>query len=98
MQTPFKADNLCFTKRWMKQTHPHEQANKTGDKSQEGQRDRREEEQDGRRRGPQGRLARSLSGGGPAGLGLLSLAFPSNIMTSLRTADRFPSIMFTKSR
>lgn len=50
------------------------------------------------RRGPQGRLAMSLSGGGPTGLGLLSLAFPSNIMTSLRTADRFPSIMFTKSR
>lgn len=33
------------------------------------------------RRGPQGRLAMSLSGGGPTGLGLLSLAFPSNIMT-----------------
>lgn len=49
-------------------------------------------------RDPQGRLAMSLSGGGPTGLGLLSLAFPSNIMTSLRTADRFPSIMFTKSR
>lgn len=31
--------------------------------------------------GPQGRLAMSLSGGGPTGLGLLSLAFPSNIMT-----------------
>lgn len=31
--------------------------------------------------GPQGRLAMSLSGGGPAGFGLLSLAFPSNIMT-----------------
>lgn len=31
--------------------------------------------------GPQGRLAISLSGGGPTGLGLLSLAFPSNIMT-----------------
>lgn len=30
---------------------------------------------------PQGRLAMSLSGGGPAGFGLLSLAFPSNIMT-----------------
>lgn len=32
-------------------------------------------------RDPQGRLAMSLSGGGPTGLGLLSLAFPSNIMT-----------------
>lgn len=31
--------------------------------------------------GPQGRLAMSRSGGGPAGFGLLSLAFPSNIMT-----------------
>lgn len=31
--------------------------------------------------GPHGRLAMSLSGGGPAGFGLLSLAFPSNIMT-----------------
>lgn len=31
--------------------------------------------------GPQGRLAMSLSGGGPAGFGLFSLAFPSNIMT-----------------
>lgn len=31
--------------------------------------------------GPQGRLEMSLSGGGPAGFGPLSLALPSNIMT-----------------
>lgn len=47
-------------------------------------RDRGREGREGRgrsRRGPQGRLAMSLSGGGPTGLGLLSVAFPSNIMT-----------------
>lgn len=70
--------------------------------SPEGRETRREEQGQGGQgqvqADPQGRLAMSLSGGGPTGLGLLSLAFPSNIMTSLRTADRFPSIMFTKSR
>ena len=46
-----------------------------------GGRNRRGEGGEGPGRGPQGRLAMSLSGGGPTGLGLLSLAFPSNIMT-----------------
>lgn len=39
--------------------------------------------------GPQGRLAMPLSGGGPTVLGLLSLAFPLNIVTSLRTINQY---------
>ena len=107
-QGPFKADHLCYTKRSLillmkKQTHNDQTKRIRGqNESGRGEKIRREEESReggaGPGRGPQGRLAMSLSGGGPTGLGLPSLAFPSNIMTSLRTADLFPSIMFTKSR
>ena len=107
-QGPFKADHLCYTKRSLillmkKQTHNDQTKRIRGqNESGRGEKIRREEESGeggaGPGRGPQGRLAMSLSGGGPTGLGLPSLAFPSNIMTSLRTADLFPSIMFTKSR
>lgn len=90
-RAPFKADHLCYTKRSLillmkKQMHNDQTKQIRGhNESRRGEKIRREEESGeggaGPGRGPQGRLAMSLSGGGPTGLGLPSLAFPSNIMT-----------------
>lgn len=86
---------MCFTKRsdsareTNKQTCPatknnddkRTNHNESGRTVRSDGRDRGREGRGRSRRGPQGRLAMSLSGGGPTGLGLLSVAFPSNIMT-----------------
>lgn len=87
-----KADNLCFTKRSLilpmaggggggTRTKQIRQITMSREGSEVRRRNRDGKGGAGPDRDPQGRLAMSLSGGGPTGLGLLSLAFPSNIMT-----------------
>lgn len=95
---PFKADNLCFTKGLIRKHTNPQRPNKGVGRIPRSQERRGGAEGQRPGAGPQGRLAMSLSGGGPAGLEPPSLALPSNIMTSLSTAERFPSIMLTKSR